>query len=154
MLIWHVSISHKMWTISPTGFSTGQSSSTRASSTVGGENDDNHQHGPSLGSRAKKWKKKKKRQTLGLPWWCSSQDSILPMQRSWVWSLVEELRFPHAVWCSQKQKGKKRKKKQTLIEEFWKESMGILWSSPSSHLLPLSYSPLSHNLLFYILKKL
>lgn len=111
----HVSISHKMRTISPTRFSTGQASSTRASSTVGGENDDNHQHGPSLGSRAKKWKKKKKkRQTLGLPWWCSSQDSILPMQRAWVWSLVEELRFPHAVWCSQKKKREKKKKKADL----------------------------------------
>ena len=28
---------------------------------------------------------------MGLPWWSSGQDSVLPRQRAWVWYLVREL---------------------------------------------------------------
>ena len=33
-----------------------------------------------------------RRQEEGLPWWSSGQDSALPMQGTWVQSLVRELR--------------------------------------------------------------
>ena len=31
------------------------------------------------------------RKRRGLPWWSSGWDSLLPMQRGWIWSMVREL---------------------------------------------------------------
>ena len=42
-----------------------------------------------------------KRKALGLPWQSSGKESVLPLQRAQVWSLVGE----HAMWCGQKQRG-------------------------------------------------
>ena len=35
---------------------------------------------------------------LGLPWWSSGEDSVLPRQGAWVCSLIRELRSCSATW--------------------------------------------------------
>ena len=47
----------------------------------------------------------------GLPWWSSGQDSVLPLPRAWVQSLVGELRTEilQTAWCSQRNKKQNRK---------------------------------------------
>ena len=40
----------------------------------------------------------------GLPWWSSGQDSVLSLQRSWVPSLVGELRSPKLCGAAKKRK--------------------------------------------------
>ena len=50
-----------------------------------------------------------------LPWWSSGYDSVLQLQGALVRSLVEELRFPHALQCSQNKTTTKIKTK--LYEE-------------------------------------
>lgn len=47
-----------------------------------------------------------KSRILGLPWWSNGQDSVLPLLRAWVQSLVGELRtkISQTAWCSQEDK--------------------------------------------------
>ena len=45
---------------------------------------------------------------LGLPWWSSGQDSILPIQETWVRDPVRELRY-HTPYCPPPDKKKKER---------------------------------------------
>ena len=65
---------------------------------------------------------------VGLPWWFSGWDSVLSMQGAQVWSLLRELRFPHAMRHGKKIRRKKKvpwqKRKNTgfrvlVSEENW-----------------------------------
>ena len=69
----------------------------------------------------------------GLPWWSSGYDSVLQLQGALVRSLVEELRFPHALQCSQNKTTTKIKTK--LYEEkpvnavviVFVQSLSLVW---------------------------
>ena len=54
----------------------------------------------------------KSRSALGIPWWSSGWDSVLPLQGAWVQSVIRELRF-HMMW-GQKKKNRVRKTNQFL----------------------------------------
>ena len=66
------------------------------------------------------WPTTLQRSCQGLPWWSSGLDSVLPLQGARVWSLVGELRSPHAAQYSQQ-----RKKNNTQIVS--DTSYNILW---------------------------
>ena len=58
---------------------------------------------------------------MGLPWWSSGKDSVLPLRRLWVQSLAVEV--PYTALCGQKNKQnknaytlKKKKKKGSFME--------------------------------------
>ena len=42
----------------------------------------------------------------GLPWWSSGSDSVLPLQRTQVQSLVWETKILHETWLSQNKQRK------------------------------------------------